>query len=204
MSHKIILFNGPPRSGKDTAAKLMIDRTLKLKGGGNYGYAMDRFSMPLKTSLFSLFGTYIGGDLGKEIEATKEKPMALLGGLSFREAQIDLSEKYLKPLYGKDCFGEWLAFRLHKQIELSEKYNKVSICFLIPDSGFSYEAVPVVEYMGSDNVLLVRMHRDGTDFSNDSRSYIELPDVTTVDILNNGSLDDLAHNLYRHVDTWLK
>lgn len=41
------------------------------------------------------------------------------------------------------------------------------------DSGFQSEMEPLIEQFGIDNVVLVRLNRDGYDFSGDSRSYLE-------------------------------
>lgn len=199
MRHRCILFNGPPRSGKDTAANIVL---------ANFDNPIyrDRFSMPLKSSILSWFGESIGSDFEKYLESRKDEPEPLLGGLSYREAQIDLSEKYIKPLYGKTAFGDWQAHRCKRFINDANRIfpADAETLTLIPDSGFSYEAGPIVELYGPANVLLMRLHRDGASFSRDSRAYIELPDITTVDVWNNSGIDELRALVVRHVSNWMK
>jgi hypothetical protein len=58
----------------------------------------------------------------------------------------------------------------------------------------------VVDRFGANNVLLVRLTRDGYTFAGDSRGYIELPGVRTVEMNlgdNLSRLDECVERLFR-------
>ena len=148
----VVLFNGPPYSGKDT----VVDYFVKLY---NPTFKSYKFSAPLKDGIASIF------QLNKAqvnlLEDTKEVPNDLLMGLSYRQAQIWLSEEVMKPKFGKTIFGK---------IAL----NNMSMprVYLVSDSGFMEEAKTIVESL-EHKVILIRIKRPGYDFTNDSRSYWE-------------------------------
>jgi hypothetical protein len=79
-------------------------------------------------------------------------------------------------MHGKEWFG--------KQFMRSAWESGADIVF-VPDSGFVEEAEQVIREIGATNMRLIRVHRktpDGRimDFSNDSRSYIDLSHVGIV------------------------
>lgn len=177
---KIILFNGPPSSGKDTMAT-MIQGMLKEKS------RVVKFAAPLKTVVLHLF---CGGNskLFHDLDTNAEEKNKGRDDLFFtkvdgtvvscRQAQIDVSESYLKPLYGQNIFGRILASTIDADPETE--------VFLVSDSGFRPEAEELVRQFGEQNILLFRLHREGFDYSGDSRNYIDLDDidVKTIDINN--------------------
>ena len=96
-----------------------------------------------------------------------------------RKLLIRLSEEFLKPTYGPTYFGR-LAAR-----EVGRSSNSLII---FTDCGFTTECNTLIGQYGRANTLLCRLHRDGCNFENDSRSY--LPDIAgaNYDIQNNGSI----------------
>jgi hypothetical protein len=44
--------------------------------------------------------------------------------------------------------------------------------FVFSDGGFADEWAPIIEYVGEENFMLVEVHSETKDFSNDSRGYI--------------------------------
>ena len=149
---KIILFNGPPYSGKDT----IVDYFVNLY---NPTFKHYKLSTPLKEGIASIF--QLNKAQIKLLEDTKDIPNDLLMGLSYRQAQIWLSEEVMKPKFGKTIFGK---------IAL----NNMSMprVYLVSDSGFMEEAKTIVESLDRE-VILIRIKRPGYDFTNDSRSYWE-------------------------------
>ncbi len=166
MDKKIILFNSPPGAGKDFSA-LVVLRNFK-------NAVMDKFARILKERTHALYG-FPDRDM-YYYEDCKEIPNDDFLGLTPRQAYINVSEVYFKPVHGKRVFGELLA----KELDKSD-----SDIIAISDSGFVEEAEVLIEKYGANNVKLIRIHRDECDFSNDSRSYITLP-VDTIDIVNTG------------------
>jgi hypothetical protein len=177
---KITLFNGPPRSGKDTAALKLVKY---LESG------FERFSMPLKASFAAISSSHIDkfGNVDP-YEKTKEEIIPWLG-VSYRQYQIDMSEKFFKPLYGEFIFGKLLAERLSSM----RMYDRI----VIPDSGFAHEVKPLIDKFGEENIKLVRVHRPGFDFTGDSRSYISGVVPDEIDIQNDGTQAEFENKVKR-------
>jgi len=209
----IVLFNGPPRSGKDAGADYFKK---------NYGWK----HLSFKYQLYKETCKYFGCDYKWFMEryddrSVKEVPHVDLGHMSCREAMIYVSEQIVKPKRGLDYFGQLVA----NEIDLTKDYA-------ISDGGFVDELIPVVEKVGSKNFVLVQLTRDGEDYSSDSRRYFQgsrieheyvlgnkyteidnkyvLPQVFDVNmyrIHNNGSLQDFNNTLekiYKSIQTNVK
>jgi hypothetical protein len=187
----VVFLNGPPGSGKDYAAETLVEHAELL-------VSSYKFSAPIKDMLGTLLEVSNG-----VIEKTKHLKNDLYG-VTTRQMLIDLSEKYMKPCYGKDIFGRICATRMAEEIQNNDTYKEEQPdIFVISDSGFDYEAKSVLQLFGNENALLIRLHRDGHSFKGDSRSYIELDDVRTVDINNDGSTA-FGSKLIDVVKNWIK
>ena len=155
---KIILLNGPPRVGKNTAANMLAKQF--------HGCAVIGFSHHLKRMVHGIYygnkGWYMDPD---EFDGCKSEPQAILDGMSWRQAYIHYSENVIKPLHGKEWFGE--------QFMRAARAADADLV-VVPDSGFPQEAERVVREVGAHNVRLVRLYKDGCTFAGDSRAYISL------------------------------
>jgi hypothetical protein len=185
MNKKIVFFNGPPRSGKDTIVNELLkkyDSTENIK-----------FSNPLKTALPVFFG------LSKEqidvLENEKEVYKDYLLGKTWRDAQISLSEEWAKKVFGSRVFGN---------ITKNIIKNSSSQLFLISDSGFQEEAGSLVEHFGKDSCLLIRIKRDGTNFNNDSRSYWKnIYDIDDIVLYNDKSIEAVVDKANEIINNWI-
>lgn len=180
---KIILFNGPPRSGKDTATKFALEHL----GSRAVHY---RFAEPLKDAVHSLFG--MSGIMIEHFDAVKNVPTDAFFGMSPREAYIWLSEEVAKPKFGKDFFTK-IAI---KEIE---KYDDHII--VISDCGFNEEVEGLRLKFGSENIRIVYLERQGATYQNDSRTYISAPYCQTSSIVNNGSFEELRKRIIQIIDS---
>lgn len=185
---KLILFNGPRHSGKDTAA-LHCVRT--------YGAHHFKMSQPLKGGIKAIF------DLSDEqvewLESIKTDPSAALFGKSYVDLQISLSEDWLKQLYGDSIFGRLAADKLI----VARAENPDQELYVCSDSGFASEAWPVIKLFGPENTLLVRITRPGKTFTGDSRSYIELDGITAIALNNDGDEGKYKRSVEQVVEHWL-
>lgn len=112
--------------------------------------------------------------------------------LTIREAMIYVSEVLMKPRLGVTIFGERRAGGL---IPGELVIDDSTAAFEVDGEIRADELCPLIEKIGQDNILLLRLHREGFDFSGDSRRYI--PDgicTNTVDMTN---VDELE--FYREV-----
>ena len=186
MSKCIVLLNGPPSAGKSTTAAY-LQHVLGVADVIGFSYHLKRM----------VHGVYLGRrgwDLDPDhFNSVKELPQDILDGKSWRQMYIHYSENVIKPLHGKRWFGDMFV-----------KAARASAlpAVAVPDSGFVSEAEPVVEAFGAPNVLLVRLHRTGYDYSKDSRTYINLDhmNVRTLDIKNvEKQPDDMLATVAHHV-----
>lgn len=207
---KILLINGPPRSGKDTAGDMVANLT---------GATVYKFATALKHGAHALFyGMH--GDLSPTtcahamhaaaFEQDKDKPLERFFGLTPREAYIALSEVFCKPLFGTAFFGTVLAAQIAAD---------APALAVITDSGFVPEAEELCTQFGRENVAVLQLYRRGHHFSEasdedfrqkiaaailsgvglkealrsvtDSRNYVDLDDVYTEQIFNNGTKRNL-------------
>lgn len=181
----VVLFNGPPRCGKDTA--------------GNYLHTITPRSRPmkfagtLKRSVHMDFGLPYGLP-DDAFEQCKDQPHPAFFGMTPREAYIQKSEQRQKPFLGPDIYGRCALRRVWRS------YQEGIRVFYFTDSGFELEAWPIVHEIGEENTLLCRIHADkrGKTFAGDSRSHISMAGVRDYDLDNNDSIDDYTANL-RHL-----
>lgn len=202
--YTVIYLNGPIGSGKDTIGTALV----KLLTEAGFKARTDQF----KESLYDLASQIasIPRDLFVE-HATdrilKESPFFMLpknfieGTPSYgtyfspRDWLIHVSERVAKPLLGKGVFGIQTAKRVVPYFESNEGGVVV-----LTDSGFEEERheldQAIVGNLGSSyRSFLIRLHRDGTSFTNDSRSYLANPDLLVDNHLPLEKIDYLAKTI---------
>jgi hypothetical protein len=191
---KVFLINGPPNSGKDLTAVIarnFIDGKWTKTATRPIASKIMKFADPLKNAAHALYGIPYGCEYYEKEFGNdwKNTPQVEFYGATPRSEYIALSEEYAKRRHGEEVFGRVLA----RRIALEKQAN----VFLIPDSGFYLEAVPVIALVGLNNVIVVELTRAGCDFSSDSRSYVgdklreQFPKLKVIRIPNSGDRDDL-------------
>ena len=148
----IVIFNGPPASGKDEAASLYKE----MFGFGNLSFKYQLFKETCKH--FEVDERWFMQ--GYDDREQKEKKELALENRSRREAMIYVSEDIIKPKKGLDYFGQLVA----EEIEEGKNYA-------IADGGFVEELEPLIEKVGAENIVIVQLTREGYDYSTDSRRY---------------------------------
>ena len=158
MDKKIFLLNGPPFSGKDTLGEYVTQL--------NDMMVLEKFSAPLKKACRELFCLTNAEYSFFEVPHNKGTICDRLQGTSWRQAQIDMSEVFVKKNYSDEFFGNSLVERVKQS---TKKF------FVVSDSGFACEARPVIRQFGNDNVFLIRLQREGMTYQaeKDSRSYLD-------------------------------
>lgn len=171
---KVILLNGPPRVGKDTLANNLLAR-LSAKG---HQVQILRHADELKTSTHIKFALL--DDNGKPFppdhyEDRKDMSLDDFGGMTPRQAYIDHSENDIKPAFGKSYWAELLSDRMNL---------KTDMVYIVTDIGFEEEVAFYEGFLNEDETLLIRLYRDGFDFTNDSRMYVRSDVIPTCSITN--------------------
>lgn len=166
---KVIILNGPPRSGKDTLAKLILSHL-----GAAY---LRSFGSELKLMTHRLYGmVHSKADAFEEV---KDEPSISFNGLTPRQAYINVHELYLKPVHGLEALGDLLVKSMRRRGLWSAS------TLIITDAGSVEECMPIVRKYGTENITLVRIEKEGCEW-NDNRTKIELERVRTFDIVNPG------------------
>lgn len=211
MTGKIILLNGPPSSGKDTAAKHIRDLSRRdtieannpFRDGLGIPYpgmrvVLDRMSMPIKRAFAGTVGLPITEDgIVEPWESNKELPIPSFG-VSYRQWQIGFSESFLK-CYDISIFGRLAAARIHRLF-----HQNLANLVVIPDCGFDIEIEVLYEEFPREDILLIRCHRNGFTFSGDSRSYVRAPAGCAIFDPLNEDRDKYLEQVEAGVRCWLE
>lgn len=166
-----MLFNGPPGSGKDTAAKFLYY--------DDYDIVFERFSRPNKTAFAACVGARCNHFFEVAGYESKKDEVIPWLGVSYRQWQIDFAEKYMKPLYGKDIFTKLFIQRL--------KNYKESSIIVVPDLGFQIEVDTLEAHLDPKDVIIVQSSREGCDYSKDSREDVVSSKFQLIKLDNNGT-----------------
>lgn len=165
----LIGISGPPRSGKDTLAKA-IKAAMELRLG--LSVQLVTLSTPMRAAVYGMMGLQYSLE---HYEAHKDDPQAILGGSSIRDAMIALSERHVKPHYGKFFWARAAVNSFFPDADI----------VVITDMGFAVEVEAFERHCGKQRCMWPQLIRPGHDFSRDSRSYVGNPDRSTL-LMNDG------------------
>ncbi len=197
---KIILLNGPPSSGKDTAAKHIrqLAANWQLPKSVSVKVLLDRMSMPIKRVFAGTMGLPITEDGIVEPWESKKEEIIPEFGVSYRQWQIDFSESFMKK-YKEHIFGYLLVNRIKRRFE-----KNIANLIVVPDCGFQTEITTVYCEFPQQDILLIRCHRPSFTFAGDSRSYVRAPKGCAVGDLVNEDRDAYLALVEEVVKTWLE
>jgi hypothetical protein len=179
MGRKLIGFCGYARSGKDAAAKVLVER---------HGFVKVSFAEPLRKMLYAL--NPIIAYFGLCDEAAK-RVQDVVDALGWDQAKVMYPEiRYLLQRLGTEAGRRHLGDSVWVDLAMAEvaKHDKV----VITDCRFANEARAIHLYGG----VVVKVSRPGVGPVNSHVSDQELPDIY-IDhtISNDGTLDDLAEKI---------
>ena len=97
----------------------------------------------------------------EDSQIIKKEENSWIIDLSIRQAMIYVSELMIKPTFGLQYFSEY------RLMDLPD--NTIAID---GSCGFSEELDHLIKNVGSENVLLIQIWREGFTFEGDSRSYV--------------------------------
>lgn len=160
---KIMILNGPPRCGKDTAANAVEDYF------GDDVCKHLKLSQPLK----DIAQAVLGYD-EQTLEDNKDKVLTD-NNTSYRDAQIHTFSQ-LCPVFGDDWLGKHLINRI---VKMDQPY------FVLSDGGRTDDLLPLLRQFHPDDLMIVQIMREGCNFVGDVRSYIASPNVRTRPTINN-------------------
>ena len=189
----VIMFNGPPRSGKDSACEIIMEHFPEV----HYAYFKEVLYKECAKILGLDFNFWASvcqnGDL-------KDKPMlTMVAGengavMTPRDILIYLAEKVLKPKYGQDFIARGTADTIIELIQLQREQSNEAAVIVVPDLGFDYEIDTVRKKIPDAHVISVAVYRPGFTFEGDSRNYVKDPGFG---LHNTGSYEDLENKVLR-------
>lgn len=161
-SRLAIVLNGPPRAGKDTAIEILQE---VLKDGDVY-----QFFRPIKEMLHAELGLDVQHD---HYEQQKDDPLPEFNGMTPRRAYIDKGERLQAE------FGHSILLDIY-----FDAISSSTSPILITTCGNDGEACEIASIFGNENVLVLRIHKEGCDFSQDSRSWVTSTHLNLRDLRN--------------------
>lgn len=156
---KIIVFNGPPRCGKDTAAETVVNYF------GSDFVSHLKFSTPLKEIVSS-----VTGQEHAAMEEIKDDAKVFSG--TYRELQIGVFQA-LSQVFSSQWLGEVLV---HK---ITREPNDLIVC---SDGGRTEELLPL--FRRGHEIMVVQILRDNCHFGYDIRGYISSPKAVMRAVVN--------------------
>jgi hypothetical protein len=183
----IIGFNGPPRSGKDAIATALMD-LLDKEGVTSLPVHRQALAATMRDGAAAILGMNL---TDKQYGEIKDQPLAVLGGGSFRKFMIDMSEVFVKGVYGRDFWSRLLYTRNNIW------WDKLPSILIVTDIGFKEE----VEFFCNHSRLYlnVRLDRPDTNFNLDSRGYVAAQTYGGRDfaLTNDGTIEEAAQEVAR-------
>lgn len=199
MSKRVIVFNSPPRTGKDTI-RVEVAHAIS-ESIQDYVY-LPNFKDKLIEIALCISGVSenewnerynhsFDDDFGNTYYS-KNIPWDRLAGKSQRDYLIHVSENVVKPLHGKDYFGQQMANKIK---------SYCNDCYVfIADGGFDEEMHPVNDIEDVE-LTIYQWAREGEQWTfeaqNDSRNYLKEFPSCTVDmgVVPDGGLSQLLTNI---------
>ena len=179
----IIILNGPPNSGKDTAAEFIV----KMLSQVNHA----KLSRPLKSAVNNIFDLQPGTLKFFQEDSDLKSPFLL--GSTYRQAQIDIF-RMLQGKYGADILAK-LFIRYAKK-------NIAAKHIVLSDCGRTIEASALVEHFGPSNIALIKLMRPDHDFRADIREYVDITCDKKAVIDNKHDLDIFETQVKRVLIKW--
>lgn len=186
VSPLVVILNAPPSSGKTVAQNHLFNEE---------GFTCFSFKSKLIDLVISVYN--IDPEVWWDWYTTegKEIPRKELNGKSCRQALIHMSEEVIKPAFGKDYFGKISGVKILQHIDRT--FGEV-LQYASDDGGFDEEVEALGEVIGFENIYIIQIYRDGYNYSNDSRKYIDtekIPDQNYISIYNNGTEDEFLYEI---------
>ena len=162
---RAIFFNGPPRSGKDTAAEATAKYLDDVFDGAVFHL---KFSALLKRKVHE----FLGLPSNALFEETKGTRLPEFYGSTPREAYISISEDFAKPRFGEDIWCRLFWAEAERLIRAATLTTTGPIFLVISDLGFQVEIEYFLKRLATSQIAIGRLIRQGTSFDGDSRRYV--------------------------------
>lgn len=147
----VVICNGPPGSGKDAICEYLIKE----------GFGHIEFKKQLFLDAINHYGVDPDWFFSGYTREKKDLPESLLGGISRRESLIHVSENISKKIFGNDYYGKLAANTMN-----------LNVNYCISDGGFVEELSHIINKFSKEDIIMLRLYREGSTYEGDSRKYI--------------------------------
>lgn len=144
MSLRFLLLNGPPRAGKTTIAKALCEAI-----PNSY---FRQFKAPLAWAVAEMAGVF-----AFSYEQVKDTVPPLFAPRTFREVMIDLSENWAKSTFGRSFWARRASLTFPREGWV-----------VIDDLGFQEELDYICHQYSAENVVVIKVASNPSDFTLDS------------------------------------
>jgi DNA polymerase III delta prime subunit len=170
----IILFNGPPGSGKDAVALEFIKYCVSAQGVPK-NINICKFADSIRNTVFATF-KHVTTENYDEVK--DEIIPGFNNCITLRQWIIRYAETFMKPVLGNNVFGALACKDIEKKL-----YDDDIDYILVTDLGFQEELEEVLNIFRHRDmdILLVRLHRNETTFKRDSRQYLSNKEIDIID-----------------------
>ncbi len=182
----VIIFNGPPNSGKDYLGSQVAHK---------YGFKTREMKHLLIKETAKHFNIpYAEMLLISSDRTLKEKPSVHLNRLTPRRALQVVSEEVLKPKFGKDVISRY-----------SVETMKPHRTYVYTDCGFTEEFETVKKAVGRENIFLIHLYAANCSFVGDTRSYIgDIPNLSLFNDKDELTVENLFDTINRFLNRKIK
>lgn len=170
----LVIINGTPQSGKDHAARALMDNQAAI----GRPVRIYRISDALKTLTHLHYGLTCAVDA---FESVKDEPRLEFAGLSPRDAYCRHWTHSVLPAYGPAGLGEMLAERIRQDINSSVIPSDTLIT--LPGAGCWPEVEPIVADFGDHNTVLIRIPNAPSGSPTDYRGRLEELEGTNATVI---------------------
>lgn len=195
LQKKVIIFNGPPYSGKDMGANVVLS-TIALEGKWMTA-RHNKFSESMKKAVHALYGIFESPEQ-IEKEGRKDKPHTDIFKRTPRWAYIKMWE-FLSSLHGEDVLGQLMEHQMRRQPQVD--------VHVFSDGGRAAEVAHIINYVGAKNICVIEVHATDAEgplsWEEDIRGFIAdslkhaHPKITVFKIPNEHSADPTDLELYK-------
>lgn len=197
------LINGPPRSGKDsvgTIAQEYLSREERYWPVATQAKFATAVKNATHAAMCGFRDVYWDSAImdGERYNSSKDDADEWFFGVTPRQAYIQMSEGFAKPLWGSGIFGHLMAR------EVWQAWDKGYDHILITDCGFQAEVETLLAELAQRQIKavprLVTVKRPGTSYEGDSRSEVTFPNIGHLIIENDGTMNDLRQKVHTMLD----
>jgi hypothetical protein len=178
------MFNGPPRSGKDTVSEYLNENLEDSE--------IIKFTKPIKDLTHKSLGLNVKHN---HFELDKDNILKDFNNRTPRQSYIQTSENLRSEK------GQYAVADLFTQEVLKSKKNII----INPDIGYDFELEYVLSKINPDNCILIQIRREGYTFKDDCRDWISDKVINCEKyIVDNSSKEKFLEKVFLIINNFLQ